>query len=107
MIQPEVGTVVWWYPDGDPYQEPHAAIVTKVGGDSVNVNILDCASYNFMIRDGVRHLSDPRSRNPDTRDGGAWDHHPSTVKVQTLQKQIEELRQLLGKKAHTLTEDKK
>lgn len=71
-----LGDVILWYPDGDINQEPQPAIVSNIGGDTINVNIISPTSYNFLIRDGVRHVSDPRRRGPEVRDSGAWDYTP-------------------------------
>ncbi len=71
---PSVGQIVCWYAGSDRNQDPHAAVVTSVGGDSVCVSIFDKSSYNLQIRDGVRHLDDERSRKDYGREVGAWDY---------------------------------
>ena len=72
------GQVVLWYDGGDRGGEPSAAIVTRVGDETVNVSVISPDCYNFRIRDGVRHLDDPhdrRSRHDDVRDHpGCWDY---------------------------------
>lgn len=72
VIEPQLGQIVWWYTDGDRHTEPKAAVVTKVGQCTLNVNILDPASYNFVIQDGVRHLEDPACRREELKSSGAW-----------------------------------
>lgn len=71
-----LGELVYWYPGGDVNQSPHPAFVTAVGGDSVNVNIMDPSCYNFRLRDGVRHVDDPKSRKDAAAEAGAWAFSP-------------------------------
>lgn len=80
----EDGMMVHWYPDGDSRHQPHIAIVSAIGQDSVCVNIIMPNSYNFMIRDGARHVSDPRIKDAERRESGAWDYTPFTRKVLAL-----------------------
>jgi len=74
MSKPKIGQIVWWYPQGDTNQTPLAAVVTRVGFDSLNLNIFAPNSVNMLIRDGVRHKSDPRSRSDDMRESGCWEY---------------------------------
>jgi hypothetical protein len=83
-----VGDTVYWYPDGDKNQEPQPAIVSKIGFDSICVNIVDPATYNFRIRDGVRYIKDPRARSPETREAGAWDLHPRLKLLLDLEREL-------------------
>ncbi len=70
----DVGMDVWWFPHGDKSMAPFAAKITRVGQDSVCVSIFHPDNYNLMIRDGVRHGSDPRSRdNEEVIQSGTWD----------------------------------
>jgi hypothetical protein len=97
----QVGMLVNWYADGDPNQDPLPAMVTRVGIDSCCVNIFDCASYNMRIRDGVRHLTNPRCRREELRESGAWDFTPlhlSMVRcITNLLARVEHMeRQLFG-----------
>ncbi len=74
MPKVDVGMDVWWFPHGDTTQSPFAAKVTRVGQDSLCLSIFHPDNYNLMIRDGVRHSSDPRSRdNDDVIQSGVWD----------------------------------
>ena len=91
MPAPEVGEGVLWYPDGDTAQQPLPALVTRVGYETVCVSIFDSATINTRIRDGVRHLSDPRARNLETRDNGGWEFHPHGLLLRNLRKQVDEL----------------
>jgi hypothetical protein len=77
----EIGMSVLWYPDGDSRQQPHPAFITAVGQDTVCVNIMAPNSYNFMIRDGARHISDPRIKEAERREAGAWDYTPFTRRM--------------------------
>jgi hypothetical protein len=80
----EIGMSVLWYPDGDSRQQPHPAIVTAVGTDSLCVNIMAPNNYNFMIRDGARHVTDARIKEAERREAGAWDYTPFTRRILNL-----------------------
>jgi hypothetical protein len=84
----EVGLTVWWYPDGDSRLQPHLAFVTAIGQDTVCVNIAAPNSYNFMIRDGARHVSDPRIKEAERREAGAWDYTPFTRRILNLLQEL-------------------
>lgn len=75
MPKVDVGMDVWWYPHGDLSQQPFAAKVTRLAAESVCLSIFHPDNYNLMIRDGVRHLSDPRRKDSeDVIESGLWDH---------------------------------
>jgi len=80
-----VGDPVYWYPDGDPNQKPHAATVTSVGEHSLCVNIQSPDNQNMRIRDGVMHISDPRCRNEYNRDSGGWDESVLLKRLRVLE----------------------
>lgn len=80
----ELGEVVFWYPsrpsrqkNGGTNPEPHVAIVTRLGNDNLCLNITSPTNYNFFLRDGVRHVSDPRAKAEEIHDGGLWDYRPN------------------------------
>lgn len=89
----DVGDVVHWYPTGVSSEQPLAAIVTGIGlgGQTLNLNVLDPYSYNLRIRDGVRHLTDPRCKEVEFREYGAWDLTPRERGYRLLAKQVKEL----------------
>jgi hypothetical protein len=80
----EIGMSVLWYPDGDTGHQPHPAFITAVGQDSVCVNIMAPNNYNFMIRDGARHVSDSRIKEAERKEAGAWDYTPFTRRMLNL-----------------------
>jgi hypothetical protein len=81
---PQVGDVVHWFPGSDRNQEPKAAVVSKAGATALCVNVIDSGTFNFLIRDGVRHVDDPRSRTEEGRKSGAWDFTPRDKKLDEL-----------------------
>lgn len=96
---PEIlkGDLVLWYPDGDKTQDPYPALVTRLGYDTLNLNIFDPNSYNMRIRDGVRWIDDPRAKSPELREAGGWDLSPQAVLIRDLQERLEKLeRKVLG-----------
>jgi hypothetical protein len=92
----ELGEAVWWYPDGNATLPPHAAFVSHVGLDSLCLNVLAPNSYNFLIRDGARHVSDPRAKAPELREQGAWDHTPRAKKLRALEAAVLKLQEALA-----------
>lgn len=89
----QVGDQVYWYPSGQNSEEPYAAVVTLVGlgGQTLNLNIFDPLSYNLRIRDGVRHISDPRCKAVEFREQGCWDLTPREKDYRALKRQVQEL----------------
>lgn len=78
----EVGDVVHWYPDDAEDQKPFAAIVSSVGiRGTLCLSIINPNSYNFMVRDGVRHRGDPFAKTDDLRENGFWQHTPKTNRL--------------------------
>jgi hypothetical protein len=73
-----VGDIVHWYPDGAKDQVPFAAIVSSVGVNSVCLAIINPSSYNFMVRDGVRHRYSQDVKLDDL-ENGLWEHTPRTL----------------------------
>lgn len=82
---PELNDDVLWYPE--PGAEPQAAKVTRVGILTITVNILDPATYNLRIRDGVRHVSDPALArlSEEVRQQGVWDWTPRMKRLIELE----------------------
>jgi hypothetical protein len=98
FIPPEVrlGDVVYWYEQADrPFEEKgnqrgdsrRIAIVSRMGftdeshptrPDSIELNVFDPNMHNQMLRTGVRHIDDPRARQVELRENGAWEHTERT-----------------------------
>lgn len=74
MPEVEPGMFVYWYPGGEKSRIPHTAIVTALGFDSLCLSIVDQNSHNLLIRDGVRHMDDPRARATEMFENGGWDY---------------------------------
>ena len=70
----QLGDTVFWLPGGDVAERPHAAFVTAVDSDSVALAITGPLIERFMVRDGVRHVDDPRARSDDVQQNGGWCH---------------------------------
>ncbi len=87
-----LGQIVFWYPHGVRTGAPHVAIVTGVAVKSLNLNILSPMSYNFLIRDGVRHMSDPDAKKPELLECGAWEHTPDTLRAVELERMVAAMR---------------
>lgn len=81
----DIGDLVWWYADGKRGDRPSVAIVTAIGMQSLNLNVISPMHYQFSIRDGVRHLDDPRSKQIERVECGAWEHRPQHLRLQSLE----------------------
>lgn len=79
-----VGQIVWWHPAGDPGQEPWAAVVTQINQRTLRVGCFSKVNKDLIVRDGVRHISDPFPDNEETRRQGAWSHTPQTNMLMEL-----------------------
>jgi hypothetical protein len=94
MPEVEVGQIVHYYPGGITTR-PCAAMVTQADGNSVVVNIFMPNSYNAAIRDGVRHVSDPRTKDSERIENGLWDFTPSELRLrQTIANLLDGRRKL-------------
>jgi hypothetical protein len=80
----EVGEDLWYYQEGDLCSTPWPAKVTAKGNDSLTLHIMAPDCKNFVVKDGVHHLSDPRSRRVETRDQGGWDRTPRNKLLRKL-----------------------
>jgi len=61
----------------DPHQEiPQSGIVTAVGQETICVNLFARDTYTMPVRDGVRHISDPKSKLQHNLESGLWDYLP-------------------------------
>jgi hypothetical protein len=86
-----VGQIVNWYPDGDKNQEPLPAIVTGVGWDSLCLGVFSKEIHNHLIRDGCRHISDPRTKSNEMRENGGWDHTEQHKQFLDLKARVDRL----------------
>jgi hypothetical protein len=86
-----LGQDVLWYPDPDARLSPHAAKVTSVGQDTLSLNIFSPTNQAMMLRDGVRHIKDPRARRVEVLDNGVWDHTPQHLEYLELRKLLHDL----------------
>ena len=77
MPKPTVGELVWWCEDAD-VSRPCAGIITFVGDRAVTVNVPTPDLRDFLVKDGVRHVSDPDLREKAflRAERGGWDFHP-------------------------------
>lgn len=90
MPEAELGDVVYWHEGGVP-GNAQPAIVTKVSQETLCLNIFDPSLLNMTIRDGVRHITDPRARSIEFQENGAWDHTRQTKRFFELAKLVESL----------------
>jgi hypothetical protein len=77
----EVGDSVYWH-DSQDAAPVAMALVTTVGGDSVNLAVLGDGYQNFLIRTGVRHHKNPHRQLVEATGEGVWSHRPGTIRTQ-------------------------
>lgn len=94
----ELGDVVFWFPGGSESADPHVAMVTKVGAETIHLNVFATNTYNLLLRDGVRHLTDPNAKRFETSENGAWDYTPRHKRLLKMEAQINALAEELGLK---------
>ena len=92
----EVGQIILWFPHGEASAEPWPAIVTRVGHANLCCGIFSPTSYNLMIRDGVRHVSDPQAKKAELLEQGGWDYTPRDKRGMDLEQQVRSLLRELG-----------
>ncbi len=80
----EVGQIVYWFPDNNPDQTPHPAVVMSVGSSGLALHLMEPESRAFARKDGVRHIHDPEANRFEIHDGGCWQHSPHTRRVLEL-----------------------
>lgn len=89
--KPEVGDVVHWFSGSKKDQAPIAAVVTRadLGSSTLNLSLFDQNNQTMLIRDGVRHVDDPRSRTDHARQIGGWDFTPRDKLLDLLLEQLD------------------
>lgn len=72
----EVGDSVQWVPsDGDNRHTGLAAVVTEVGSSGVlSLAVFLPRFQGVQVKQGVRHVSDPRAKDPRSAAAGCWRH---------------------------------
>jgi hypothetical protein len=100
MPPAQLGDIVMFFPMADrpsgTQNTGHVAIVTAIGIDSLNLNVLAPNNHNLMIRDGVRHMDDPKCQHPELRMQGGWDYTPQHVRMERYFQLVGELAGELG-----------
>lgn len=91
MLKPEIGSMVWWFPEGQRSNEPLPAIVTSVGISGLLLNIFMQNSYNMACREGVRHIDDPMLQKYEDKQAGAWDWSDQTKRLLDLEQKIKDM----------------
>jgi hypothetical protein len=71
MPRPCVGQTVLW--SFNPGSEQCPAVVTKVGQDSVAVCVHVESLKDHLLKNGVRHTTDPWLAKFPQHEGGCWD----------------------------------
>lgn len=78
----ELGDLVQWFPGGNENTVPHVGIVTAIGTQGMLcVNLFNHNSSGVHPRDGVRHISDPRRKQIEFQENGAWAHLPQHTRL--------------------------
>jgi hypothetical protein len=72
MPDAPIGTKVVFFPSSDPHEEPVVGTILRAGEKAVTIRDIYAVTHN-----NARHLTDPRCKNPNTLDDGAWDYSPA------------------------------
>jgi hypothetical protein len=80
----EIGQIVLWYAHADTNVPPLAGLVTQVNPGNVHLNCADVKTYNFLVRDGVKHVNDPSLRETERKEQGGWDYTPRDKLINEL-----------------------
>lgn len=96
MPEARIGDLVHWFPGGDQGQTPHPAFVAESYRDNLTLLVMNGDLHNFLIRDSVRHVSDPKVREDWAFEFGAWDYSPQHLERLALVAKVAELEARLG-----------
>lgn len=91
----EVGQLVIWFPTGAKSNDGLPAIVTNVHARTVALSVFSLNTYNLLLRDGVRHVGDPTSRQTELMESGAWDHTAAHRRLLDLDQRLEALQAIV------------
>jgi hypothetical protein len=90
MEKTRLGDTVLYYEQGDPEQQPLAAIVSKVAATGLCLHVF--SPRGLTVRDYIRHIEDPwftelEGREAVLREKGAWDTLSAGLARQAAQAQ--------------------
>ena len=83
-----IGEMVLWYAHGTKKNEPHVAIVTKLGHRSITVSIIPLNNRTVTPKEGVRYITDPDARMVELEEQGAWDYTEQTRVMREVAKTV-------------------
>ncbi len=67
-----LGDTVFWFPGGSVNEPPEVAVVAAVGHDALALSIFSPYVDRMVLKDGVRHVDDPRAKSVELREAGGW-----------------------------------
>lgn len=80
-----VGDMVLWWAHGETENHlPLPAVVVSVGTRTLNLAVFQPLRTSALVKDGVRHISDPDARRDEFVEMGAWSHTPRTEQLHQL-----------------------
>lgn len=95
MPKVDIGDTVLWHIEGEPgEQNAHAAIVTKVYPEHLDVFVM-MPGRNGVARFDVRHVQDPflvDNKNPITKkESGGWSLSPTMKRLAAVEAALQDL----------------
>lgn len=84
-----VGMSIIWHAWGETERPGAPGIVCEVGQRTLSLSIFLPHKTSVMYKDGVRHLSDPESKNPSFIEAGCWDYSEQTKDIMLIRGEIE------------------
>jgi hypothetical protein len=88
--------VIWWDGGKSDTSVPFTAAVSGLGTEALALMIFPPSSHNAMVRDGVRHDSDPNRSPQQDVECGTWEYTEETLRLQRLEATVERLCEALG-----------
>lgn len=83
------GVTVFWYPDNKRSTSPHIAVVTHVDQRSLQLTLLPTGIRQLSVRDGVRHVDDPKTKEMEMVRTGCWDYTDDAKEWDAFRRKIE------------------
>lgn len=98
MPDVEAGMIVRWHPGGKATDATIPAVVSKVGTRALSLKIMEDGTWNFTLKDGVRHVADPGVKTTERHEDGAWSYTQQHTEFLLMKKQLLELLEKVAKK---------
>ena len=90
MPEATIGLNVLWFPTGVPGPNPFTAVVTSIGGRTVDLAVYAPSGVRKAYI-GVRHHTDPQVKAGNFSDAGAWGYTDETMRQRDVEDRVKKL----------------